>query len=210
MSNFDMDILIENIETLRKNKQISQKQLADELGMSQPNISKALSKSDKKCFTLDQVAGIAKYFNTSIDKLMGLDQRTQGKYITPRAIGTMLAALIENDDATIIDYQNEETIYTVSYNPHHFEPICDHKTQKVSYPAIYFPSYWYIPDGLSQEEESELVAEMYQVGNDTRMLPLNEFLLRFKEILGMYKNHGLSKETYETVLADLLNHLRDK
>jgi len=55
MSFCNADILIRNITQLMKDNGITQEKLADILGMSQPNVSKALSLRDKKCFTLDQV-----------------------------------------------------------------------------------------------------------------------------------------------------------
>ena len=63
MSNYDTDILIENINRLVTENGMTQAQLGEILGMSQPNISKALNKNDKKSFTLDQVIGIAKHFH---------------------------------------------------------------------------------------------------------------------------------------------------
>ena len=84
MSNYDNDILIQNVRKLMEDNNITQQQLADILGMSQSNVSKALSESDKKCFTLDQVVGIAKHFRVSIDMLVG-NYRAQNRDISPRA-----------------------------------------------------------------------------------------------------------------------------
>ena len=53
MSNYNTDILIENINRLVTENGMTQAQLGEILGMSQPNISKALNKNDKKSFTLD-------------------------------------------------------------------------------------------------------------------------------------------------------------
>ena len=52
-------------------------------------------------------------------------------------------------------------------------------------------------------------SEAEQVGNDTRMLPVNEFLFHFKEIFEIYDRGGLTPETYKAVLEDMLNRLRD-
>ena len=43
MSNYDNDILIQNVRKLMEDNNITQQQLADILGMSQSNVSKALS-----------------------------------------------------------------------------------------------------------------------------------------------------------------------
>ena len=52
MSEFKYDILKQNVRALIKNNGMTQEQLGEILGMSQPNICKALSDNDKKCFTL--------------------------------------------------------------------------------------------------------------------------------------------------------------
>lgn len=46
--NYDKYILIENINHLLADKGMTQAQLGEILGMSQPNIRKALNKNDKK------------------------------------------------------------------------------------------------------------------------------------------------------------------
>ncbi|MDT3390096.1 MAG: helix-turn-helix transcriptional regulator [bacterium] len=82
MAFYDTDILIRNIKKLMDDNNITQSALAGILGMSQSNVSKALSENDKKSFTLDQLAGIAKHFKVSIDKLIG-NERSQSQIISP-------------------------------------------------------------------------------------------------------------------------------
>ena len=41
------------------------------------------------------------------------------------------------------------------------------------------------------------------------MCEVNKFLSHFKEIFEIYEKNGLTQETYEAVLADMLNRLRD-
>lgn len=55
MQKFNVDILKQNISTLMKNEGVKQQELADIIGMSQSNISKALSLKEKKCFTVEQI-----------------------------------------------------------------------------------------------------------------------------------------------------------
>ena len=47
------------------------------------------------------------------------------------------------------------------------------------------------------------------IGNSTRMKEVNDFLNRFNEIFNLYKTGGLSQDTYQIVIEDLLNHLDD-
>lgn len=89
-------ILISNIKNLMKNNNMTQQELAEVLDISQPNISKALSVSDTKSFTLDQVVGIAKHFNVSIDWLVGNETKSI-QNLSLRAIGEFLVKLIESE-----------------------------------------------------------------------------------------------------------------
>ena len=98
MPNYDSNILIQNITKLMHDNGITQKGLAEILGMSQPNVSRALSTSDKKCFTLDQVVGIANHFKISIDRLIG-NQHSATHDLSPRAIGEYFARLISEKGA---------------------------------------------------------------------------------------------------------------
>ena len=50
---------------------MGQEDLAKIAGMSQPNVSKALSDTNKKQFNLDQLFRIAQHFGISIDELVG-------------------------------------------------------------------------------------------------------------------------------------------
>ncbi len=208
MSNYDSDILIENIKSHMNEKGITQEKLANILGMSQSNVSKALSTKDKKSFTLDQVVGIAKFFRVSVDSLIGREEQTKLS-TSPRSIAAFLAQLIESNDAELIPYEKEEEISFIDYDTTDGYPDCRIKKEKVKYPAFYLPSYWYIPDGLPRDRYEELASEWSQIGNDTSMLAVNKFLNQFVEIYSIYKSKGLSEETYRSVLSDMLSHLRN-
>ena len=102
MSNYDSDILISNIKSHMSDKGITQEKLADVLGMSQSNVSKALSTNDKKSFTLDQVIGIAKFFHVSVNSLIG-EKEYSDLSITPRSIAAFLVKLLEEDNVKMIE-----------------------------------------------------------------------------------------------------------
>ncbi len=206
MPNYDSDILIENIKSHMNEKGITQETLAGALGMSQSNVSKALNKNDKKSFTLDQVVGIAKFFHVSVDSLIG--EKGKSKItITPRSIAAFLVQIIESENAQFFEYEQEEEIHSI--DDMSWPPLHNQTKKVIKYPAIYLPSYWYIPANLPHDEEQEWIAEMYQVGNDTAMKPVNEFLRHFQEIYTIYKNGSLSEDTYHSVVSDMLSRLRD-
>ena len=205
MAFYDTDILIRNIKKLMDDNNITQSALAGILGMSQSNVSKALSKNDKKSFTLDQLAGIAKHFKVSIDKLIG-NERSQSQIISPQEIASYFTQLIEHEDITVFEYPVEEMVYEPCYDNNH-EITYNCSAQTVRYNAFYFPSYWHMPSGLSREEESELWAEMTQCGNLSKHFSTNRFIHQFLQVHTLYKQKALEEDTYRTVVADLLNHL---
>lgn len=51
----------------------------------------------------------------------------------------------------------------------------------ISYPAIYFPDYWQVPDPSDVDRETyyEIESEAKQVGNESRMKPVNDFIRKF-------------------------------
>lgn len=210
MPNFDKDILIENINHLLADKGMTQTQLGEILGMSQPNISKALNKNDKKSFTLDQVIGIARHFHTTVDVLIGGSQISEIR-ITQRSTAAFLAELIAQHDAKFTTVTKTEETYTPCWDWRDPYAGCKFEKKEISYPAIYLPSYWEVPkyDGADDEGVMAIQSEAEQVGNDTRMLPVNDFLFHFKEIFEIYDKGGLTPETYKAVLEDMLNRLRD-
>ncbi len=206
MSNYDSNILISNIKPHMSDKDITQEKLADVLGMSQSNVSKALSTKDKKSFTLDQVVGIAKFFHVSIDSLIGAKEHSDIS-VTPRSIAKFLVRMLEEDNVKMFEYLKEEDVYDVDDMT--WPPSCTHESRNIKYPAFYLPSYWYMPSNATYDELTELDAEMNQIGNETSMKPVNDFLHHFQEIFAIYKSGGLSEDTYRSVLSDMLSRLRN-
>ena len=81
MPKFDNDILIKNIKFQMLKAHETQKQVAESIGMSQPNFNKAINGVDGKLFTLEQLYNISQHFNIGIDRLMSND--------TTWSLGTM-------------------------------------------------------------------------------------------------------------------------
>jgi len=214
MSFCNTDILIRNITQLMKDNGITQEKLADILGMSQPNVSKALSLRDKKCFTLAQVVGAAEHFGVSIDQLVG-NTAPKSLETGPRTVARFLAGVIESHDAryTTIEVEEEvfdvKTVYNVFNGP---ELKTEQVTKKVSYPAIYFPDYWKVPfpEDNSDEEAMALLSEAQQLGNGSRMIPLNDFLRKFIQIFEIHEANGVDDDAYRTVVDSYLGKLRER
>ena len=208
MSKFNLDILKRNIKGLLKDKNMTQQQLADTIGMSQSNVSKALSEEDKKCFTVEQIYSIADHFGVSIDWILGYktaDRITTG----PRAIGAFLAELLSKKDAKHAPVEIHDTVYAIDYDPNDYHN-CKVLEQDNTYLAIYFPNYWDPQEFTENEEElAELYSEVTQLGNDTRNIPLNIFLHKYVSILKVFQDKQISEEAYQIVLRDYLGQLRE-
>ncbi len=210
MSNFNRDILIENISKLMADNNMSQKQLGEILGMSQPNVNHALNPKQKKCFTLDQIVGIAKHFNISIDEIVH-GRKPRDFSTGPRATAAFLANLIAKHDIKFFDHKVTDDIFEMDYVGNDFQmfPSYVHKTEELTYNAFYLPSYWEVPDNPQTENEHEALSEATQCGNDTSMKQVNDFLHHFLGIQAAYEQGSLTADTYQTVLEDLLTHLRE-
>lgn len=214
MSFCNTDILISNINILMKNNDITQKQLADILGMSQPNVSKALNPKDKKCFTLDQVVGIANHFGVSIDFLVG-NTEPKSREINPRSIADFLSRIIESHDAKYRSIEVEETVFEPEMRYNVFDGYVPSEASEEkrinSYTAIYFPSYWELPDpeSVPRDKFDELLSEARQIGNESRMGPVNDFIRKFIQIYEVYEQNGVDEDAYRTVVDNYLSKLRD-
>lgn len=214
MSFCNTDILIHNIYSLMKENNITQDKLANILGMSQPNVSKALSLKDKKSFTLDQVAGIADYFGVSIDFLVG-NRSAKSQETGPRAVAEFVSKVIESHDAKFTTIEIEESVYELKEHYNVFSgAFCEASEEKktISYPAIYFPDYWQLPDPNEVGEEifEEQYAEATQVGNDSRMKPVNDFIRKFIQIFEIFDKKGVDEDVYRIVVDNYLSKLRNR
>ena len=96
MSKLNYDAAKRNIDTLRKNKGLTQAQLADAIGMSQPNLNKALNIKEKRFFSADQLYSIADLFNVSIDELL-LRESPMSSTNSLRSIAEFIIDLLERD-----------------------------------------------------------------------------------------------------------------
>lgn len=203
MANYDNDILIQNVRSLMENNGVTQQKLADILRMPQSNVSKALNPQNKKSFTLDQVVGIAKSFNVSVDMLVG-NNRARFAETSPRATAAFIAQLLQNHRGLLTEVEIEEDQFVVDYEG--YNQGTSYNKVKSPYLCLYLPNYWPIPDN---DPGGMTEIEYHQVGNDTGLESVNEFLHHFRELFTIYEKGGLSEETYNTVINELLGRLRE-
>lgn len=204
MSGLNRDVLISNIRELMDQNNVTQKKLAEALGMSQPNVNHALNPNGTKYFTLEQVVAIAEFFKTSVDALIG-NHRARYIETSPKATADFIAKLLETHRGLLTPVQIEEDRFIVDYENGYLGAA--HTRETGEYLCLYLPNYWPLPEN---DPIGEVSTEYFNCGNDTCMVDVNIFLKQFKEIFSIYEKGGLSEETYTTVLQDLLSHLNDK
>lgn len=207
---YDNEILIQNINDLMRNNGMTQVQLAEILGMSQSNVSKALSLRDKKSFTLDQVAGIAQHFNVSVDSLLGHKQEA----LNPKSqtdVARFVADLLANGTAKYKSINVEEDVYVGSYDNQAGFYSYELTKKTNEYTAIYFPNYHDLPTPKHEfDEEAFDVHYTARIrGNETDNFQLNEFLIRFLKILEVYKTNDLDRETFDRIVDSYVEKMTE-
>lgn len=198
----NISIVGQNIQQLMKAKSITQVQLAEALGMSQPNLSKALRGKDKKTFTFAQIVDLAEYFGVSIDSLVGSTSFISGT-VTQRSIGELLYYLISQNHVKCQMRERDEDTYTFNHEDGEFQL----GTKRVTYPLVFFPEYWHIPRNASPDEYHDFAGLMDTIGNETGFDKLNAFLRSLLDIEKAYRSKAISDEIYKIVVENLLLNL---
>ena len=99
---YDRDILNNNIRILMKDKNISQTDIAVEIGTYQSRVSDCLK--GKKDFTLPQIVSIANLFDVSVDELLGdIKKRT----LKANSFSDIIALLFSLEDVLTLNIGNE-------------------------------------------------------------------------------------------------------
>jgi hypothetical protein len=130
-------------------------------------------------------------------------------------VAEFLSKVIENHDASYTTIEKEEEVYGVymTHNVFQSEDGVESKVEKkkVSYHAIYFPDYWKVsyPSSPDDVEGMAEMAEAEQCGNESRMMPLNDFLRKFIQIFEIYDRKEVDKDAYRAVIESYLSKLRD-
>lgn len=209
MQKFDPLILKQNVSMLIKKKGIPQQKLADAIGMSQSNISKALNLNDKKCFTVEQVYAIARYFHVSTDSLLGYEIGFDN-FLSSRSIGSFMASLLNSGKVKYtpgkIGVDDLTDFYLDTY--YNGQEGVSYSKRTVILPHFYFPNHWDPDDGDSEGHSSdELSEKAINEGNDTGNTELNVFLEKYRDILDLYHKGKLPREAYEIVLRNYLDEI---
>ena len=208
MSELNFDLLQENIRLLMKNKGITQNELAEIAGMTQPNISKALNPNSTKQFTIDQLFRIAQHFKISIDELVG-NKAAEDNAISPASVLDFITKLLCAYKVRVVKIDDvEETVY----NPYVRGDIPDCSIDQVpcSYNAFYFPDYIDPDPKLSEQEREDLHFEYLYCGNESNFKKFNEVFETFLPLIESYRKGDISDEIFHMVLKGFVEKLNTK
>lgn len=209
MRDNNYEIIVKNIEMLMQNKKMIPADLIRETGISQSQVSKALSRTQKAQFTFEQIWTIADYFKVSIDYLVG---RKPTSAITEQSsnkeICKVLMQLIESDVVTYVDMDVEEDMYEEVIPPNG-NSTYELKRGMNPYKMFYFSDY-INPDveGLDESSLGELGIDFSNDGNyNQKSKEINDFIAYFLKLYDVYKHNGLEREIFDQAISDRLDKL---
>lgn len=207
MSNLNTDLLIDNIHELMKKHGIKQIELAQGIGMSQPNLSKALNKNDKKAFTLEQIVDIASYFHVSVDSLIYGENSTQSHQYSMQEISRILSDLLEQHIALIQDVPREEILHRSDDLSNRYDPNIIDERITVTYPAIIFPEYWYPYDQDDQDGWQNIA---YIGDNRCEIQSVNDFLRNYEGMDKARQNYSVTTHAVKKFIDVCISDMSDK
>lgn len=205
----NFELLQENIRGLLAKNGLTQNALAEIAGMSQSNVSKALSAKESKQFTLEQVYRIAQYFGVSIDVLVG---NTAAKKVEtgPRASLAFITKLLCESKLRHTTVDVEEWVYEYDYGIGGYQE-CRGVQKTIEYPAFYFASYQHLEDfARSNVTDEDVYYDFLSGGNDSRFMRLNEVLKKFLPMVKLYRETEIPDEAFQMVLNGYLEQLPEK
>lgn len=201
-------ILLRNIQSLMDRDNLNQQQLADAIGMKQPNFNRAFNNKNGQCFTLEQVCDIANHFDVSVDYLLGFEKETIKK--SEREICSLFTSLLEQRKLVKIDVTREEEIYTPFVL---FDELPDFRRENkiINYQAFLFPNYFDVGplDRLTNLEIEDLQYETYSNGNhDESNKHINTFFNKYFQIYDMYLHNQITEELFHEIVEKFLDDLQ--
>lgn len=205
MPNFDNDILLRNIEIQRKKHNETQTQLAEAIGMSQSNFSKAINGVDGKLFTIEQLYNISQHYGVGIDQLMN---NSSSYTLGTVDICKFIKTLIENNEAVFVDCELSETVYYNSKNrPSYLMPGKSSESVKHKYKGLVFNIYHEDFSDCDNDQDEIAKMSLYEtVGNDSyKAKAINEFINGYIEIHKLYTGNVITESVYLAAVDGLLN-----
>lgn len=209
MSEMNKELLKANIRRLLEERGVTQAELAEITGMSQPNVSKALNPKDKKCFTVNQLFSIAQHYGVSIDELVG--NKAPNEFATsPRAALAFITKLLCESKLRHTMVEAEEWVYEYEYTGNDY-PECKSQKKTIEYPAFYFASYQHFEDfARANILDEDIHYDFMSGGNDSKFKCVNDILKNFLPMIKLYRETEIPDEAFQMVLNGYLEQLPEK
>ncbi len=211
MRDYDNEILKANINKLRDNSGMSQKDFAAIAGIHQSRLSTLLGDDKGNRFSIEQIYRIAHHFGVSIDYLVTGKEPEPIK--TPRQVCEALVSLFEKFYLDTKDFEVIETIDIPYYTPvdgGYSMPELHTEEKTIKYHALFFPHCWAPnPDReYTEDEMDELHMDNIYNGNELpKNIAINKFLDAFIPIHKLYAAGKMPDEAYKYTVNSLLDNL---
>jgi len=209
MSELNRELLKSNIRILLEERGVTQAELSEITGMSQPNVSKALNPKDKKCFTVEQLFAIAQHFGVSLDELTG--NKAANEVATgPRAALEFITKLLCESKLRYTTVEVEEWVYEYEYTGSNYQE-CRSQKKTIEYPAFYFASYQRFEDFARVNIlDEDIHYDFLSGGNDSKFKCVNDVLKNFLPMVKLYRETEIPDEAFQMVLKGYLGQLPEK
>lgn len=205
MPDFNNDILIKNIKLQMQKHNETQSQLAEVIGMTQSNFSKAINGVESKRFSIEQLYGISQHYGVGIDALLG---NKADDNLTLVSISSFLRKLIENSIADLVELEYADIKYKSEYDGYTDQFYVNSYEDKNTYTAIVFPNTKFEPKYLSKSEADELKQKYAKNGNrDYRNECINEFLKKYTQLYRLYRRGDLEYDVLELACQHYIEEL---
>ena len=205
MPDFNNDILIKNIKLQMQKHNETQSQLAEVIGMTQSNFSKAINGVESKRFSIEQLYGISQHYGVGIDALLG---NKADDNLTLVSISSFLRKLIENSIADLVELEYTDIKYKSEYDGYTDQFYVNSYANKNTYTAIVFPNTKFEPKYLSKSEADKLKQKYAKNGNrDYRNECINEFLKKYTQLYRLYRRGDLEYDVLELACQHYIEEL---
>ena len=205
MPDFNNDILIKNIKLQMQKHNETQSQLAEVIGMTQSNFSKAINGVESKRFSIEQLYGISQHYGVGIDALLG---NKADDNLTLVSISSFLRKLIENSIADLVELEYTDIKYKSEYDGYTDQFYVNSYADKNTYTAIVFPNTKFEPKYLSKSEADKLKQKYAKNGNrDYRNECINEFLKKYTQLYRLYRRGDLEYDVLELACQHYIEEL---
>lgn len=207
MQKLNTKIILEKIQSLMERDGYNQSQLADKLGMTQPNFNRAFNNKNGQFFTLEQMYKISQVFNVSIDYLIGVEKPTPTS--TEKEICLLFTSLLKQRKLVKMEISRKEDIYTPFSMYDHY-PELHREQHTIAYPAFVFPNFFDVGplDRYTEEQIDNLQSDLYYNGNqDESNMRINHFFERYLKIYDMYLHNQMDEDLFDEIVSKFLADL---